>query len=97
MHVIMATICPKPLEIPPCFLASKLSLIIFIGFCGPVELLLVQSNVTQLVGLCVDWSAVAFTMLVSRDQTLTFFTCGRKSRVWSTYVELFVRLTQPAG
>ena len=36
------------------FLASKLSLIIFIGLCGPVELLIVLSNVTQLVGLSVD-------------------------------------------
>ena len=35
--------------------------------------------------------------LVSRSQTLTFFYKGRKSRVWSTYVELFVLLTQPAG
>ena len=34
--------------------------------------------------------------VVSRSQTLTFFKCGRKSRVWSTYVELFVLLTQPA-
>ena len=46
--------CPKPLEIPPCYLASKLSLITFIGLCGPVELLLVHSNVTQLVDLSVD-------------------------------------------
>ena len=54
MHVIFATVCPKPLEIPRVILASKLSLIIFIGLCGPVELLLVHSNVTQLVGLSVD-------------------------------------------
>ena len=47
MRVIIATICPKPLEIPRVTLASKLS-------CGPVELLLVHSNVTQLVGLTVD-------------------------------------------
>ena len=55
MRVIIATICPIPLEIPPrVILASKLSLIIFIGLCGPVELLLVHSNVTHLVGLSVD-------------------------------------------
>ena len=36
-------------------LASKLFLIIFIGLCGPVELFLVHSNVTHLVGLSVDW------------------------------------------
>ena len=35
-------------------IASKLSLIIFIGLCGPVELFLVHSHVTQLVGLSVD-------------------------------------------
>ena len=34
-------------------LASKLFLIIFIGLCGPVELFLVHSNVTHLVGLSV--------------------------------------------
>ena len=54
MRVIIATICPKPLEIPQCILASKLFLIIFIGLCGPVELFLVHSNVTHLVGLNVD-------------------------------------------
>ena len=41
--------------------------------------------------------STAGSELVSRSQTLIFFTCGRKSRVWSTYVELFVLLTQPAG
>ena len=54
MHVIIATICPKPLEINPVTLTSKLYPIIFIGVCGPVELFLVHSNVTQLVGLSVD-------------------------------------------
>ena len=29
-------------------------LVIFIGLCGPVELFLVHSNVTHLVGLSVD-------------------------------------------
>ena len=29
-------------------------LVIFIGLCGPVELFLVHSNVTQSVGLSVD-------------------------------------------
>ena len=32
----------------------ELSLIIFIGLCGPVALLIVHSYVTQLVGLSVD-------------------------------------------
>ena len=44
MRVIIATICPKPLAHMPyarVILSSKLSLIIFIGVCGPVELLLV--------------------------------------------------------
>ena len=50
MRVIIATICPKPFVI----LASTLFLIIFIGLCGPVELVLVHSNVTHLVGLSVD-------------------------------------------
>ena len=54
MCVIVATISPKPLEIPRVILASKLSLIIFIGLCGPVELVIVHSYVTQLVGLSVD-------------------------------------------
>ena len=36
---------------PSVILASKLFLIIFIGLCGPVESVLVHSNVTHLVGL----------------------------------------------
>ena len=54
MCVIIATICPNPLEIPHVIIASKLFLIIFIGLCGPIELFLVHSNVTHLVGLSVD-------------------------------------------
>ena len=42
------------LRYPPVIFASKLSLMIFIGLCGPVELLIVHSYVTQLVGLSVD-------------------------------------------
>ena len=45
MRVIIATISPKPLEIPHVVLASKLSLIIFIGLCGPVKLFLVHSYI----------------------------------------------------
>ena len=45
---------PEATKDTTCYLASKLSLIIFIGLCGPVELLLVHSNVTQSVGLSVD-------------------------------------------
>ena len=48
MRVIIATICPRYSSV---ILASKLFLIIFIGLCGPVELFLVHSNVTHLVGL----------------------------------------------
>ena len=39
------------LRYPSVILASKLFLIIFIGFCGSVELFLIHSNVTHLVGL----------------------------------------------
>ena len=49
MRVIIVTICQKPLDITHVF-----SLIIFIGLCGPVELLIVHSYVTKLVGLSVD-------------------------------------------
>ena len=55
MRVIIATICPKPFSV---ILASKLFLTIFIGLCGPVELFLVHSNVTYLVGLSVDCGIV---------------------------------------
>ena len=51
MRIIIATICPK---YPSVILASKLFLIIFIGLCSRVELFLVHSNVTHLVGLSVD-------------------------------------------
>ena len=54
MRVIIATICQKHLRYPRVILASKLSLIIFIGLCGLVELLIVRSYVIQLVGLSVD-------------------------------------------
>ena len=47
------------------------------------------------LGMFLEYSRIG--LLVSRSQTLTLFYMGRKSRVWSTYVELFVLLTQPAG
>ena len=40
MRVIIATYAQSHLRYPSVILASKLSLIIFIGLCGPVELLL---------------------------------------------------------
>ena len=38
-----------------------------------------------------------YKRVVSRSQTLIFFTCGRKSRVWSTYVQLFVLADSACG
>ena len=65
MGVIIATICQKPLEYPRVILASKLSLIIFIGLCGnPVELLIVHSYVTQFVSLSVDCSGLLVYLIV---------------------------------
>ena len=39
---------------PHVILGSKLSLIIFIGSCGPVELLIVHYYVTQIVGVRIE-------------------------------------------
>ena len=46
------------------FSLSKLSLILFIGLCGPVELLIVHSYVTQLVGLSVDCPTKKFMFFI---------------------------------
>ena len=51
MRVIIVTICQNHLRYLRVIFASKLSLIIFISLCGPVELLIVHSYVTQLVVL----------------------------------------------
>ena len=56
------------LRYPSVILASELFLIIFIGLCGPVELFLVHSNVTHLVGLSVDCEAN--TNVLSRELIL---------------------------